>query len=169
MNITIGTIQEIHGKKVLDGLKIVTLAKSRVLRNGEEKIINADDIVIDDIVFLKAGEQATADFELLDGYLQVDESNLTGESDYIKKYPGDKIYSGSSIIVGEGKLKTINVGDDTFAASISSKVKSITSFFLNFFIIASSILGNFNTLIPEAQLFQIASKSIFFSSTRSLS
>ena len=125
MNITIGTIQEIHGKKVLDGLKIVTLAKSRVLRNGEEKIINADDIVIDDIVFLKAGEQATADFELLDGYLQVDESNLTGESDYIKKYPGDKIYSGSSIIVGEGKLKTINVGDDTFAASISSKVKSM--------------------------------------------
>ena len=125
MNITIGTIQEIHGKKVLDGLKIVTVAKSRVLRNGKEEKINAYDIVIDDIVLLKAGEQATADFELLEGYLQVDESNLTGESDYIKKYPGDKIFSGSSIIVGDAKVKTIAVGDDTFAASMSSKVKSM--------------------------------------------
>ncbi len=125
MNITIGTIQEIHGKKVLDGLKIITLAKSRVLRDGKEETINADEIVMDDIVLLKAGEQATADFVLIEGYLQVDESNLTGESDYIKKYPGDKIFSGSSIIVGDAKVKTIAVGDDTFAQSISSKVKSM--------------------------------------------
>ena len=126
MNITIGTIQEIHGKKVLDGLKIITVAKSRVLRAGKEETINASDIVIDDIVLLKAGEQATADFELVEGFLQVDESNLTGESDYIKKYPGDKIFSGSSIIVGEGKVRTTNVGDDTFAAGLSSKVKSMS-------------------------------------------
>ena len=126
MNITIGTIQEIHGKKVLDGLKIITVAKSRVLRAGKEETINASDIVIDDIVLLKAGEQATADFELVEGFLQVDESNLTGESDYIKKYPGDKIFSGSSIIVGEGKVRTTNVGDDTFAAGLSSKVNSMS-------------------------------------------
>ncbi len=125
MNITIGTIQEIHGKKVLDGLKIITLAKSRVLRDGKEETINVDEIVMDDIVLLKAGEQAIADFVLIEGYLQVDESNLTGESDYIKKYPGDKIFSGSSIIVGDAKVKTIAVGDDTFAQSISSKVKSM--------------------------------------------
>ena len=125
MNITIGTIQEIHGKKVLDRLKIVTEAKSRVVRNGKEEKINAKDIVIDDIVLLKAGEQATADFELVEGYLQVDESNLTGESDYIKKYPGDKIFSGSAIIVGEAKVRTIEVGDETFAANLSVKVKGM--------------------------------------------
>ena len=125
MNITIGTIQEIHGKKVLDRLKIVTEAKSRVFRDGKEELINAKDIVIDDIVLLKAGEQATADFVLVDGYLQVDESNLTGESDYIKKYPGDKIFSGSAIIVGEGKVRTIEVGDDTFASGLSQKVKGM--------------------------------------------
>ena len=125
MNITIGTIQEIHGKKVLDRLKIVTEAKSRVVRNGKEETINAKDIVIDDIVLFKAGEQATADFEDVEGYLQVDESNLTGEADYIKKYPGDKVFSGSAIIVGEGKLKTIEVGDNTFAANLSQKVKKM--------------------------------------------
>ncbi len=125
MNITIGTIQEIHGKKVLDSLKIVTEAKSRVIRDGKEVTIPAKEIVIDDIVALKAGEQATADFILVDGYMQVDESNLTGESDYIKKYPGDKIFSGSAIIVGEGKCRTEKVGDETFASSLSQKVRSM--------------------------------------------
>ena len=125
LNITIGTIQEIHGKRVIDRLKIITEAKSRVIRNGKEETINASKLVIDDIVLLKAGEQATADFEVVEGYLQVDESNLTGESDYIKKYPGDKVFSGSAIIVGDAKVKTIEVGDETFASSISQKVKGM--------------------------------------------
>ena len=125
MNITIGTIQEIHSKRVIDKLKIVTEAKSRVIRDGKLVTINAKDIVIDDIVALKAGEQATADFIMVEGYLQVDESNLTGESDYIKKYPGDKVFSGSAIIVGDAKLRTIAVGDDTFASSLSKKVKNM--------------------------------------------
>ena len=125
INITIGTIQEIHGKKVLDRLKIITEATSRVLRDGEIKNVKAKDIVLDDIVLLKAGEQATADFELVSGYLQVDESNLTGEADYIKKNPGDTVYSGSAIIVGDAKLKTIKVGDDTFASNLSLKVKGM--------------------------------------------
>ena len=125
MNITIGTIQEIHGKHVLDKLKIVTEAKTRVIRNGKKETINASEIVIDDIVLLKAGEQATADFQVIDGYVQVDESMLTGESDYIKKKPGDIIYSGSSIIIGDAKAITIEVGDETFAATLSVKVKEM--------------------------------------------
>ena len=125
MNITIGTIQEIHGKRVLDKLKIVTVAKTRVLRNGEEKTINASDVVIDDIVLLKSGEQATADFKVVEGFLQLDESMLTGESDYIKKNPGDIIYSGSSIIVGDAKVITTEVGDETYASNLSSKVKGM--------------------------------------------
>ena len=125
INVTIGTIQEIHGKHVLDRLKIITEAKSRVLRDGEVIEVKAKDIVLDDIVLLKAGEQATADFEVIEGYLQVDESNLTGEADYIKKNPKDIVYSGSAIIVGDAKLKTIKVGDDTFASNLSLKVKGM--------------------------------------------
>ena len=125
MNITIGTIQEIHGKKVLDRLKIVSETKANVIRNGKKEEINSKDIVIDDIVILKAGEQASADFKLIEGYLRVDESCLTGESDYIKKEPGDTIYSGSNIIVGDAKVMAIEVGDETFAAKLSSKVKGM--------------------------------------------
>jgi len=125
MNITIGTIQEIHGKRVLDKLKLVTEAKTRVIRNCTPETINASELVIDDIVFLKAGEQATADFEVIDGYVQVDESMLTGESDYIRKKPGDIIYSGSSIIIGDAKAIVIEVGDETFASTLSHKVKEM--------------------------------------------
>ena len=125
MNIVIGTIQEIHGKKVLDKLKIVTEAKTRVIRNGKEIQINASDVVIDDIVLLKAGEQATADFRVVDGFISVDESMLTGEADYIKKMPGDVVYSGSSIIVGDAKVIVTEVGDKTYAANLSNTVKGI--------------------------------------------
>ena len=125
VNVIIGTIQEIHGKKILDALKIVTEAKTRVIRNGKEINIPASDIVLDDIVLLKAGEQATADFEIIEGYIQVDESNLTGESNYIKKNPGDLVYSGSSIIVGDAKAITKEIGDNTFASNISKKVKEM--------------------------------------------
>ena len=125
MNVVIGTIQEIHGKKVLDKLKIVTEAKTRVIRNGKEIQINASDVVIDDIVLLKAGEQATADFRVVDGFISVDESMLTGEADYIKKMPGDVVYSGSSIIVGDAKVIVTEVGDKTYAANLSNTVKGI--------------------------------------------
>ena len=124
MNVVIGTIQEIHGKRVLDQLKIVTALKTKVLRNGKEVMIDSEDIVIDDIAILKAGEQATADFKLIEGYLSVDESCLTGESDYIKKLPGDTIYSGSNIIVGDAKVIAIEVGDKTFASNLTEKVKN---------------------------------------------
>lgn len=124
MNIVIGTIQEIHGKRVLDRLKIVSALKAKVLRNGKEIMIESEEIVIDDIVILKAGEQATADFKVLEGEVSVDESCLTGESDYIKKLPGDTIYSGSNIIVGDAKVITVEVGDNTFASNLTEKVKN---------------------------------------------
>ena len=94
-------------------------------RDKKEESIDSSDLVIDDIVLLKSGEQATADFILVDGFLQVDESMLTGESKYIKKMPGDKIFSGSSIIIGNGKARTIEVGNKTYASLLSSKVKSM--------------------------------------------
>ena len=125
VNVIIGTIQEIHGKRILDHLKIVTEAKTRVIRDSKEISIPSSDIVLDDIVLLKAGEQATADFKVLEGYIQVDESNLTGEANYVKKNPGDIIYSGSSIIVGDAKVITVEVGDNTFASNISKKVKEM--------------------------------------------
>lgn len=127
MNVVTGSIQEIHGKKVLDRLKIVTEMKVNVVRNGLAKEIKSSDIVVDDIIVLKAGDQAQADFKVVKGSLQVDESMLTGESDYIKKEVGDTVFAGSAIIVGSGLGYVIEVGNETYSAKLSAKVRSISS------------------------------------------
>ncbi len=123
MNVTMGTSQELHSMRVIKKLRIVTETRSKVVRDGGIVKLEASGIVIDDIVSLSAGEQATADIEVLEGEVQVDESMLTGESDYIRKLPGDKILSGSAIIVGDAKGRVTEIGDDTYAAGLSRKVK----------------------------------------------
>lgn len=126
VNIMIGTIQEIRSRNVIRKLKIITEAKCKVIRNGEKQIIESSNLVIDDIVSLSPGDQATADLIVLSGEISVDESHLTGESDFIKKKPGDKILSGSAIMIGEGKCRVIEVGEDTYASQLSKKAKQQT-------------------------------------------
>ncbi len=124
MNVGMGTYQQISSMKVIRKLKIVTSTKTRVIRNGETKTIDAAAVVLDDIVSVGAGDQATADLIVLEGEVDVDESMLTGESDHVKKHPGDTILSGSAIIVGSAKTRAIKVGEDTYAAELTRKVKT---------------------------------------------
>ena len=124
MNVGMGTFQEIKSLKVIKKLRIVTGTKNKVVRGGKIVAVDADQIVLDDIVALSAGEQATADLTVLTGEVEVDESMLTGESDYIKKRPGDTILSGSSVIVGAARCRAEKIGDDTYAAELTRKVKS---------------------------------------------
>ena len=124
MNVAMGSYQEIASLKVIKKLRIVTGTKSRVIRDGKLTDVEATQIVLDDVVALSAGEQATADLIVLTGEVDVDESMLTGEADHIKKRAGDTILSGSSIIVGSAKCRADKVGNDTYAAELTTKVKS---------------------------------------------
>ncbi len=124
MNVAMGTFQEIKSLKVIKQLRIVTTTKSKVIRDGKTLSVDAAEIVIDDIVSLSAGEQATADLIVLSGEVDVDESMLTGESDYVIKKAGDTIYSGSSVIVGSACCRAEKTGDDTYAAQLIRKVKN---------------------------------------------
>ena len=124
MNVGMGTFQELQSLKVIRKLRIVTGTKSKVVRNGELQSIEAAEIVLDDIVALSAGDQATADLTVLTGEVEVDESMLTGEADHVKKTPGDTILSGSSIIVGSARCRAEKIGDETYAAELTRKVKS---------------------------------------------
>ena len=124
MNVCMGTFQEIKSLKVIKRLRIVTTTKSRVIRDGQIIPVDATQIVLDDILAVSAGEQATADLIVLSGEVEVDESMLTGESDYIKKRPGDTILSGSSIIVGSARCRADKIGDETYAAELTRKVKN---------------------------------------------
>ena len=124
MNVIMGSIQELNSMRVIKNLRIVTETGGRVVRDGKVVSVEAHDIVLDDIVALSAGDQATADLLVLTGEVEVDESMLTGESDHVKKLPGDTILSGSAIIVGDARCRAVEVGDDTYAAKLSNKVKS---------------------------------------------
>jgi cation-transporting ATPase E len=127
-SIIIGTVQEIRSKQVLDKLKIVSDSRYTVIRNGVETKLLSHDLVLDDIVKLEAGAQIPADMSLLSGYLEVNESLLTGESDDVKKDCSKgkcTLLSGSSIVSGSCYAVVTAVGKDTYANRLQQKVKNI--------------------------------------------
>ncbi|MBO4423060.1 MAG: HAD-IC family P-type ATPase, partial [Clostridia bacterium] len=124
MNVIMGTYQEVHSLKVIKKLRIVTETKCKIVRDGEIVPIESSEIVLDDIVKLGAGDQATVDMVVVEGEVFVDESMLTGESDHVRKQPGDKVLAGSSIIMGDARCRATEVGNDTYASQLTGKVKS---------------------------------------------
>ena len=124
MNVVIGSFQEMQSLKVIKKLRIVTETKARVVRDGQTLSIDAEQIVLDDLVLVSAGDQASADLTLLEGEVYVDESMLTGEADHVRKGVGDTILSGSSVVVGEARCHAVDVGNDTYAARLTKRVKS---------------------------------------------
>ena len=123
VNIVIGIVQEIHARNLVQKLSVLKVSKATVVRNGKEKEINIDEIVIDDVIILDSGKQICADSVVLDGEVEVNESLLTGESDTILKQKGDKLLSGSYVVSGKCHSKVEKVGKDNFAAQITSETK----------------------------------------------
>ena len=134
VNVLIGIIQEIHGKNLVKQLSILTTAKTKVIRDGEEKELNINEIVVDDVILLAQGDQIPSDAYVLDGEIEVNEALLTGESDTILKKKEDKLLSGSYVVSGKCYAKIEKVGDDNFANQIinaTKKHKKVNSELLN--------------------------------------
>ncbi|MCL2859027.1 MAG: HAD-IC family P-type ATPase [Oscillospiraceae bacterium] len=124
-NLFIGIIQEIRAKKTIEKLSLLKQSKTTVLRDGKEVQINKEEIVQDDIVLLKKGLQVPVDVIVVgDETVEVDESLLTGESDYIVKKHGDIIYSGSFIMQGGGKAQSYKIGKDMYINQLGLESKS---------------------------------------------
>ena len=134
LNISIGSFQEIHAKNMVAKLSVLTVSKVDVIRDGREKSINVDEVVLDDITILNMGNQISSDSVVIDGKIEVNESLLTGESDTIVKMPSDKLFSGSYVVSGKCYAKVEKVGKDNLAAEItlkSKKHKKVNSELLN--------------------------------------
>ena len=84
-NTAIGIFQELRSKKVLDELTILNAPKNTVLRDGREETVPAEELVLDDILLLKAGSQIPADATVVSGEVLVNEALITGEADQIQK------------------------------------------------------------------------------------
>ena len=123
INTVIGIIQEVRAKKTIDKLAILTESKTVVLREGKKWSISTEKLVLDDLIFLKTGDQVPADVKVLEGTVEVNESLLTGESDNLSKSQGDELFSGSFVTSGEACCQVIHVGKDNYASQITSEAK----------------------------------------------
>lgn len=125
LNTLIGIIQEARAKKVLDNLTMLNAPHAMVIRDGKKSQINAEDLVVDDIVIFEAGNQVCADAEVCAGEVQVNESLLTGESDEITKRKGDQLMSGSFIVSGQCHARLDKVGADSYISRLTLEAKAM--------------------------------------------
>ncbi|WP_407855187.1 HAD-IC family P-type ATPase [Enterococcus hailinensis] len=124
MNITIGIVQEIRAKKMVERLTLLAQSDITVIRDGKKQKIAPNQLVLGDYVQLKSGEQIPSDMKVLDGKAEVNESLLTGESDTILKKIGNPLLSGSFLTSGQVLAEVKHVGADNYAAKIINETKS---------------------------------------------
>ena len=123
MNITIGIIQEIRARNLVAKLSIINEDKSIVIRDEEEVSIPSENIVMDDVVKLVAGDQVPSDMVVISGQVEANEALLTGESDLIEKETDSELLSGSFISSGSCYGRVIHVGKDNYATKIANEAK----------------------------------------------
>ncbi|HOW01169.1 MAG TPA: ATPase, partial [Rhodoglobus sp.] len=122
-NSLIGIVQELRAKISLDRLALLASPTVAVRRDGETVILSPAQVVLDDIVVLRAGDQIVADGRVLDGTdLTVNESLLTGESEPIAKSVGDTVMSGALVSSGTALVLVTAVGADSYANRLTSEI-----------------------------------------------
>jgi len=140
LNAIMGVMQESKAEKALDALKNMSAPHARVIRDGEEKIIDAAELVPGDIIKLEAGDFIPADARLLvSASLKSEESALTGESvpsekdaqaEVAENAPlGDRnnmVFSGCSVTYGTATAVVTATGMDTEMGKIANLLDNET-------------------------------------------
>lgn len=127
VNTGIGIVTELKAKRTLDRLSILVASYAMVRRGGKNIEIPHKDIVLGDVLWLRAGEQVPADVEVLESWgLEMDESMLTGESATVRKAKGDNVYSGSTAVSGMALARVTAVGEHSYAAKLAAQAKVYT-------------------------------------------
>ena len=133
-NIIISIYQELKAKKIIDNLKITATDLVSVIRNGELIKITPEEILLDDLLYLSAGDSLCVDAVIVKAdNLEVDEAIITGESDAIIKNIDDKVISGSVVTSGSGYAKVVAINRDTYANNLikeASKDKDDSSYLM---------------------------------------
>lgn len=139
-NCIIGMIQELRSKYVVDKLSLLAATGVIVKREGKEQTIAISEIVLDDLVRWRLGNQVVVDSVVLGGSVEVNEAFLTGESDPVLKRPGDHLLSGSFIVSGSCTAQVEHVGLDNYTAKISHDAKKLKRK-------KSEIMGTINRIV----------------------
>ncbi len=124
-NLFIGIYQEIRAKIAVDKLSLLTKAQVEVIRSGKHVFVNPEELVLGDLCSIGRGAQIPADSVVIRGHIDVSESLLTGESNSIRKMPGDELFSGSFVESGTCLIELVKVGSDSYVSRLNNEVKYV--------------------------------------------
>lgn len=125
VNTLIGIVQELHAKKLVEKLSLLSAPTVRVIRDGKHSEIPIHELVEQDVIELEAGNQVCSDCVILVGEAEVNESLLTGESDPVLKPEGSHLLSGSFIVSGRCRACVEHVGSENYVAAIAREAKRL--------------------------------------------
>ena len=134
---TVSTLSEYGSEKAFAKIEAeVKHSRVTVIRDGKEELIDADEIVVGDIILVSSGEKVQADGAVLDGELLVDQSALNGENIEARKHKchskdptlsnEGRLYRGSIVVDGSGAMRVDRVGAATFYGRLATDVQSET-------------------------------------------
>ncbi|RKT54926.1 HAD-IC family P-type ATPase [Saccharothrix australiensis] len=148
-NTAIGVFQELRAKRTLDRLAVLNAPHARAVRDGRTTEIDVADVVADDLLELRTGDQVVADGAVTaaDG-LEIDESLLTGESEPVGKTTGDQVRSGSIVVAGTGRFRATAVGADAYATHLTADARRFT-------VVRSELVAGTNKLLRWISLMML--------------
>lgn len=145
-NTIVSLVQEVRAKRTLDRIAILTRPKATVIREGNERDVDPSEIVLGDLLRVEAGDQIVVDGSMVGtGRMEMDESLLTGESDLVRKEPGDELYSGSFVVSGSGYYIAEKVGGESFANQLTAGAQAFRR-------LLTPIQKNVNTIVRSLLL-----------------
>ena len=140
-NALIGVGQELRAKRTLDRLAVLSAPRVRVIRDGAPRDVAVEELVADDLVALRAGDQLVADGVVRDSVsLQADESLLTGESEPVDKRAGERLLSGSFVVAGSGGYQATGVGAEAYARKLAAQARRFT-------LVRSELIAGINQIL----------------------
>jgi cation-transporting ATPase E len=126
-NALVGIVQELRAKRTLDRLAVLTAPRARAVREGEVREIPVGEVVLDDVLEVRPGDQIVVDGDLVTSNgLEIDESLLTGEAEPVVKETGDTVLSGSFAAAGTGRYRATRVGRAAYAHVLSEQARRFT-------------------------------------------
>ena len=120
-----GIVTELRAKHMVDKLNLLNKEKITTIRDGQEIALDPEELVLDDVIRLSAGDQIPSDAMVLEGFAEVNEAMLTGESDLVQKEVEDLMMSGSFLVSGSVFAKVKHVGADNYAAKLMLEAKTV--------------------------------------------
>ena len=124
INTGIGIVTELRAKRTLDKLSILVASEFLVRRDGKDVEVSHNEIVLDDLLWIRAGEHVPADGQIIQTWgLELDESMLTGESRTVRHQAGEQVYSGATAVSGMALVKVNAVGSHSYAATLTAQAK----------------------------------------------